>query len=90
MLLAVLYIFTWFCDGLNICDVSNICPSSTIVGCYQDRTIKDMSDLLFTDRDEKSIYYSGIRIDWYNYEDYLTKLVALFLGYSLQHTRVNG
>lgn len=49
------------------------------VGCFNDihaRGHRPLPNLLFTDRDVDSEKFSGIRVDWENWEAYVKNLVC--------------
>ena len=50
-----------------------------LVGCYKDSQKKSgrpLPELLFTDRDPKSKVYSGIPVNWGEWDNYMADLVC--------------
>ncbi|KAL9965240.1 hypothetical protein ACROYT_G029011 [Oculina patagonica] len=56
------------------------CDASYLrLGCFNDkhvRGLRPMSDMLFTDRDPSSDKFSGINVDWTNWDTYVEGVVC--------------
>ena len=60
-----------------MCVIISDCPEFTRLGCFKDlMNPRPLPTILMTDRDPGLRVYSGVKIDWKGWNDYMTDLAC--------------